>query len=101
MAPNDSDESKLVQGKYSIRWLETVFTSKAVTEELLSPERENGNLTTNDYERAIDFLPRAKQLKLAQVNLLNSKRRIWDTQTDVYLWCNRPSHRYFCATEIT
>lgn len=43
--------------RYNIRWIEHTFTSRAVTESLLSPERESGNITTNDYEAATTFLP--------------------------------------------
>lgn len=42
---------------YNIRWIEQTFHSLSLTESLLSPERESGNLTTNDYELAIRFLP--------------------------------------------
>lgn len=53
----DSDKSIFV---YSINWIESVFSSKEVTEDLLSLERESGNLAPADYEKALDFLPRAK-----------------------------------------
>ena len=46
---------------YSVGWVQLVFSSRTVTEELLLPEREGGNLTYADYEKAINFLPRAKQ----------------------------------------
>lgn len=53
----DSDKSIFV---YSLSWVESVFSSKEVAENLLSVERESGNLTSADYEKASDFLPRAK-----------------------------------------
>ncbi|KAF9460803.1 hypothetical protein BDZ94DRAFT_1222422 [Collybia nuda] len=43
--------------RYNIRWVEHTFTSRNITESLLSPERESGNITTNDYEAATAFLP--------------------------------------------
>ena len=42
---------------YNINWMDSVFRSRARTEALLSPERESGNLTTRDYDTAIQFLP--------------------------------------------
>lgn len=42
---------------YNINWMDSVFRSRARTEALLSPERESGNLTTRDYDAAIQFLP--------------------------------------------
>ncbi|KAF8807493.1 hypothetical protein BYT27DRAFT_7189565 [Phlegmacium glaucopus] len=42
---------------YNINWMDSVFRSRTRTEALLSPERESGNLTTRDYEAAIQFLP--------------------------------------------
>lgn len=46
---------------YSVGWVQLVFPSRTVAEELLLPEREAGNLTFADYEKAINFLPRATQ----------------------------------------
>ncbi|KAL0951068.1 hypothetical protein HGRIS_007806 [Hohenbuehelia grisea] len=43
--------------RYNLRWLDETFASSATTEALLSLQRENGNLTTHDYELATDFLP--------------------------------------------
>jgi len=43
--------------RYNINWMDSVFRSRARAEALLSPERESGNLTTRDYEAAIQFLP--------------------------------------------
>jgi len=43
--------------KYNVRWMENTFGSRSVTEALLSPERESGNITPNDYEAATNFLP--------------------------------------------
>ena len=54
---------------YSIKWVEFIFCSKPVTEELLTPEREAGNLTSADYEKAVNFLPRAKQYSYRPVCL--------------------------------
>ncbi|KAF9532018.1 hypothetical protein CPB83DRAFT_848196 [Crepidotus variabilis] len=48
---------------HSLRWTEFVFSSRAVTEELLSPERESGNLTDHDYHQAVEFLSSAPLLK--------------------------------------
>lgn len=42
---------------YNILWIERIFRSHAVTEALLAPERESGNITTHDYELAMRFLP--------------------------------------------
>jgi len=42
---------------YNIDWAERTFHSRAVTEALLGPERESGNITTKDYELAVRFLP--------------------------------------------
>jgi len=57
MADSDNKSSFV----YSINWVEFIFCSRAVAEELLTPEREAGNLTSADYEKALNFLPRAKQ----------------------------------------
>lgn len=43
--------------KYNLAWIESTFKSRPNTEILLAPEREEGNLTTNDYELATRFLP--------------------------------------------
>ncbi|KAG9222898.1 hypothetical protein CCMSSC00406_0000413 [Pleurotus cornucopiae] len=43
--------------KYNLAWIEGTFKSRPNTELLLAPEREEGNLTTNDYELATRFLP--------------------------------------------
>ena len=43
--------------RYNVRWIEHTFSSRPVTESLLSPERESGNLTTKDYEAATNFFP--------------------------------------------
>jgi hypothetical protein len=42
---------------YNIRWMYSAFRSRAAAETLLSPERESGNLTSRDYDDAIQFLP--------------------------------------------
>lgn len=42
---------------YNINWIYSAFSSRATAEVLLSPERESGNLTTRDYDAAIQFLP--------------------------------------------
>ncbi|KAF8640929.1 hypothetical protein AX17_000576 [Amanita inopinata Kibby_2008] len=42
---------------YNIRWIENTFDSHPTTETLLAPQRESGNITTNDYELATRFLP--------------------------------------------
>lgn len=42
---------------YNVNWMDSVFRSRAAAEALLSPERESGNLTSRDYDAAIQFLP--------------------------------------------
>lgn len=42
---------------YNVRWIERTFSSPSVTQSLLSPERDAGNITTNDYEAAASFFP--------------------------------------------
>lgn len=42
---------------YNVDWMESAFKSRTATEALLSPERELGNLTSRDYDDAIQFLP--------------------------------------------
>ncbi|KAK2461843.1 hypothetical protein APHAL10511_006306 [Amanita phalloides] len=42
---------------YNITWIEQTFRSRSVTETLLGPEHESGNITTNDYHLATRFLP--------------------------------------------
>ncbi|KAF8974013.1 hypothetical protein BDZ97DRAFT_1777987 [Flammula alnicola] len=37
--------------------MDSVFRSKTITEALLSPEREAGNITPHDYEASLNFLP--------------------------------------------
>ncbi len=41
---------------YSPFWMDTIFKPRARAEELLSPEREAGNLTPRDYDATIEFL---------------------------------------------
>jgi hypothetical protein len=54
----DSDDKKDVQVLYyNIKWMNSAFTSRAAAEALLSPERDSGNLTSRDYDAAIQFLP--------------------------------------------
>ncbi|RDB28817.1 hypothetical protein Hypma_015432 [Hypsizygus marmoreus] len=43
--------------RYNVRWVEQTFHTRAATEALLSPERENGNLTSHDYDAAAAFFP--------------------------------------------
>ena len=43
--------------QYNANWINSAFKSRATAEALLSPERESGNLTTRDYDAAIQFLP--------------------------------------------
>ena len=43
--------------QYNVDWMISVFRSRATVETLLSPEHESGNLTTRDYDTAIQFLP--------------------------------------------
>lgn len=42
---------------YNITWIDRTFHSRAVTEALLAPERDSGNISHNDYELATRFLP--------------------------------------------
>lgn len=42
---------------YNITWIDRTFHSRSVTEALLAPERESGNISHNDYELATRFLP--------------------------------------------
>jgi hypothetical protein len=42
---------------YNLKWMDRTFSSQLATQSLLSPERENGNITTHDYELATAFLP--------------------------------------------
>ncbi|KAF8912752.1 hypothetical protein CPB84DRAFT_1759401 [Gymnopilus junonius] len=42
---------------YNVTWSTRVFSSRAATESLLAPEHEDGNLTTNDYNASLHFLP--------------------------------------------
>lgn len=41
---------------YSPLWMDAVFRPRSRAEALLSPEREAGNLTPQDYDTTIDFL---------------------------------------------
>ena len=40
---------------YNVDWMDSTFGSRAAAEALLSPERESGNLTSRDYDDAIQF----------------------------------------------
>jgi hypothetical protein len=42
---------------YNVHWMVSTFGSRTAAEALLSPERESGNLTSRDYDTAIQFLP--------------------------------------------
>ncbi|KAG6829383.1 hypothetical protein H0H92_004651 [Tricholoma furcatifolium] len=42
---------------YNFRWIESTFSSRSVTESLLAPEREAGNVSSNDYDAAVNFSP--------------------------------------------
>lgn len=42
---------------YYIRWLDQTFHSRKQTEELLTPEVQDGTITQQDYELAVRFLP--------------------------------------------
>ncbi|KAG6888677.1 hypothetical protein C0995_006667 [Termitomyces sp. Mi166 len=48
-----SDHSKPLA--YNIRWAARTFTDRPTTEALLAPEREAGNVSSNDYEAAAQF----------------------------------------------
>lgn len=41
--------------RYNVRYVDLMFPSRSVTETLLGPERETGNVTDNDYEAAKHF----------------------------------------------
>lgn len=55
--PNEVPNDNVHVLHYNINWMDSVFRSRARAEALLSPERESGNLTTRDYDAAIQFLP--------------------------------------------
>lgn len=55
--PNEVSNANVHVLPYNINWMNSVFRSRARAEALLSPERESGNLTTRDYDAAIQFLP--------------------------------------------
>ncbi|KAG6820115.1 hypothetical protein H0H93_005262 [Arthromyces matolae] len=40
---------------YNVRWAQSTFSNRAVTESLLAPERDVGNVSSNDYEAALQF----------------------------------------------
>ncbi|TFK41066.1 hypothetical protein BDQ12DRAFT_678831 [Crucibulum laeve] len=42
---------------YDVVWMERTFRSRATTESLLRPQLESGNLTSQDYDAAVSFLP--------------------------------------------
>jgi len=52
--PNDVKTANVL--RYNVRWMDNVFNSRSTTEALLSPQREAGNLTLNDYNASLDFL---------------------------------------------
>jgi hypothetical protein len=52
--PNDVKNANVL--RYNVRWMDSVFNSRSTTEALLSPQREAGNLTPNDYNASVDFL---------------------------------------------
>ncbi|PPQ70779.1 hypothetical protein CVT24_001066 [Panaeolus cyanescens] len=43
--------------KYNPLWVDSVFTTRSKTEQLLAPERELGNISHHDYEAAVAFFP--------------------------------------------
>jgi hypothetical protein len=55
MPPNE--HRKAIEA--NLFWMERTFKERATTESLLSPERENGLLTSHDYDAAVNFLPGA------------------------------------------
>ncbi len=42
---------------YNVRWMIRTFNTRAKVESLLGPEQATGNVSTHDYEAAINFLP--------------------------------------------
>ncbi|KAG6842578.1 hypothetical protein C0991_000104 [Blastosporella zonata] len=40
---------------YNLRWIERTFGSRTATEALLTPERDAGNVSHNDYNAAVNF----------------------------------------------
>ncbi|RXW24748.1 hypothetical protein EST38_g1104 [Candolleomyces aberdarensis] len=53
MSPNE--HRKAIEA--NLIWMERTFKERATTETLLAPERENGLLTSHDYDAAVNFLP--------------------------------------------
>ena len=83
--------------RYNVRWIERTFTSRPVTESLLSPERESGNLTTNDYEAATNFFPgpsRRYQVGL-MFRLLSAKRDVLAIDG----WLHRCAPCHICGAQ--
>jgi len=82
--------------RYNVRWIEHTFTSRPVTQSLLSPERDAGNLTTNDYEAATNFFPGPSRRyrvvgSIAALPVTYVVRRPWWTNTRTYLFMTTAS----------
>lgn len=43
--------------RYNIPWVEHTFANPTLTTQLLSKEREDGNISQRDYDVALRFLP--------------------------------------------
>lgn len=56
MPPPDSEARPPHVLLYSPFWMDAIFRPRSRAEELLSPERETGNLTPRDYDATIEFL---------------------------------------------
>ncbi|KAJ7651656.1 hypothetical protein DFH06DRAFT_549768 [Mycena polygramma] len=50
---------------YNVAWMNRTFHSRAVSESLLAPELENGNLTRRDYDALMTRLPGVQYSELA------------------------------------
>ena len=57
LMPSSNSEDNVHVLHYNVNWMYSAFRSRAITEALLSPEHESGNLTSRDYYAAIQFLP--------------------------------------------
>lgn len=83
--------------RYNVRWIEHTFTSRAVTEALLSPERESGNITTKDYEAATNFFP--GPTRRYRVGLLMSLPFQSAKHLALDGWWYRRPPRYVCCAQ--
>ncbi|KAJ8521420.1 hypothetical protein ONZ45_g1853 [Pleurotus djamor] len=87
-----STPSKHHQLKYNLTWVQDTFPSRQAAEILLSPEREQGNLTSRDYELAANFLPgphkyypRGYGALATGVSVLYARTRRWSAPRLVFI----------------